>query len=118
VALRDPTLSVLHWSDSAGRYLDGAGRPATLPARWRRPRGDPPRAPRPAHDRSRARSRRPRQSAPGEDGDRGGQAGCGERAAPGPGRCPGERSANLADRARDVSPQRHRRVDGPSPAAG
>jgi class 3 adenylate cyclase len=31
VALRDPTLSVLHWSDSAGRYLDGAGRPATLP---------------------------------------------------------------------------------------
>src|SRR4029453_10212590 len=31
-ALRDPTLSVLHWSDSAGRYLDGAGRPATLPA--------------------------------------------------------------------------------------
>jgi class 3 adenylate cyclase len=31
VALRDPTLSVLHWSDSAGRYRDGAGRPATLP---------------------------------------------------------------------------------------
>src|SRR6266478_9722316 len=24
-ALRDPTLSVLHWSDSAGAYLDGAG---------------------------------------------------------------------------------------------
>ena len=31
VALRDPTLSVLHWSDSGGIYLDGAGRPATLP---------------------------------------------------------------------------------------
>jgi len=30
-ALRDPTLSVLHWSDSAGGYLDGAGRPAALP---------------------------------------------------------------------------------------
>src|SRR5207302_1306880 len=30
-ALRDPTLSVLHWSESAGAYLDGAGRPATLP---------------------------------------------------------------------------------------
>ena len=31
VALRDPTLSVLHWSDSTGTYLDGAGRPAALP---------------------------------------------------------------------------------------
>jgi class 3 adenylate cyclase len=31
-ALRDPTLTVLHWSDSAGMYLDGAGRSATLPA--------------------------------------------------------------------------------------
>jgi class 3 adenylate cyclase len=30
-ALRDPTLVVLHWSDSAGAYLDAAGRPATLP---------------------------------------------------------------------------------------
>lgn len=30
-ALRDPTLSVLHWSDSAGGYLDGAGQPAVLP---------------------------------------------------------------------------------------
>ena len=30
-ALRDPTLSVLHWSDSAGGYLDGAGQPAMLP---------------------------------------------------------------------------------------
>src|SRR5437667_10646806 len=30
-ALRDPSLSVLHWSESAGSYLDGAGRPATLP---------------------------------------------------------------------------------------
>ena len=30
-ALRDPTLSVLHWSDSAGAYLDGAGRPVALP---------------------------------------------------------------------------------------
>jgi class 3 adenylate cyclase len=31
-ALRDPTLSVLHWSDSAATYLDGAGQPAALPA--------------------------------------------------------------------------------------
>jgi len=30
-ALRDPSLSVLHWSESARAYLDGAGRPATLP---------------------------------------------------------------------------------------
>lgn len=30
-ALRDPTLSVLHWSDSAGGYLDGAGQLAVLP---------------------------------------------------------------------------------------
>ena len=30
-ALRDATLSVLHWSDSAGMYLDGAGKPAVLP---------------------------------------------------------------------------------------
>ena len=32
VALRDPSLSVLHWSDSTGTYLDGAGRSAALPA--------------------------------------------------------------------------------------
>jgi class 3 adenylate cyclase len=31
-ALRDPSLVVLHWSDSSGTYLDGAGRPAALPA--------------------------------------------------------------------------------------
>jgi class 3 adenylate cyclase len=31
-ALRDPTLAVLQWSDSAGMYLDGSGRPAALPA--------------------------------------------------------------------------------------
>jgi class 3 adenylate cyclase len=31
-ALRDPTLSVLHWSDSAAMYLDGSGQPAALPA--------------------------------------------------------------------------------------
>ena len=31
-ALRDPSLSVLHWSESAGAYLDGAGQPAALPA--------------------------------------------------------------------------------------
>jgi class 3 adenylate cyclase len=31
-ALRDPTLRVLQWSDAAGVYLDGAGRPAELPA--------------------------------------------------------------------------------------
>jgi len=30
-ALRDPTLSVLHWSDSAGTYLDGTGQPVALP---------------------------------------------------------------------------------------
>jgi len=31
-ALRDPTLTVLHWSEAASSYLDGAGKPATLPA--------------------------------------------------------------------------------------
>jgi class 3 adenylate cyclase len=31
LALRDPTLTVLHWSESAGEYLDGAGRHAALP---------------------------------------------------------------------------------------
>lgn len=31
-ALRDPSLAVLHWSDSAGGYLDGAGQLAALPA--------------------------------------------------------------------------------------
>ncbi len=30
-ALRDPELAVLHWSDGAGSYLDGAGKPAPLP---------------------------------------------------------------------------------------
>jgi class 3 adenylate cyclase len=30
-ALRDPTLAVLHWSDSASAYLDGAGQPVSLP---------------------------------------------------------------------------------------
>ncbi len=30
--LGDPTLSVLHWSDSAAAYLDGTGHPAILPA--------------------------------------------------------------------------------------
>jgi class 3 adenylate cyclase len=30
--LRDPTLAVLHWSDAAGAYLDGAGKPVPLPA--------------------------------------------------------------------------------------
>lgn len=30
-ALRDATLSVLHWSDSAGGYLDADGRPVVLP---------------------------------------------------------------------------------------
>jgi class 3 adenylate cyclase len=34
--LRDPTLAVLHWSDASGTYVDGAGRPAPLPAE-----GDP-----------------------------------------------------------------------------
>jgi class 3 adenylate cyclase len=31
-ALRDPTLSVLHWSEAAGSYLDGTGKPVPLPA--------------------------------------------------------------------------------------
>ena len=30
--LRDPTLSVLHWSDAAGAYLDRGGQPVALPA--------------------------------------------------------------------------------------
>jgi class 3 adenylate cyclase len=30
--LRDPTLTVLHWSDSSGTYLDGTGKPSPLPA--------------------------------------------------------------------------------------
>jgi len=30
--LRDPTLTVLHWSDASGAYLDGAGTPVPLPA--------------------------------------------------------------------------------------
>ncbi len=30
--LRDPTLTVLHWSDAAGAYLDGTGKPVPLPA--------------------------------------------------------------------------------------
>ncbi|MGH7500524.1 MAG: adenylate/guanylate cyclase domain-containing protein [Longimicrobiales bacterium] len=30
--LRDPTLSVLHWSDASGAYLDGTGKPTGLPA--------------------------------------------------------------------------------------
>ena len=30
--LRDPTLTVLHWSDRSGAYLDGTGRPVPLPA--------------------------------------------------------------------------------------
>src|SRR5215831_8428752 len=36
-ALRDPTLSVLHWSEAAGGYLDGAGKPATLLERQGQP---------------------------------------------------------------------------------
>jgi class 3 adenylate cyclase len=31
-ALRDPSLAVLHWSEAAGSYLDGAGKPVPLPA--------------------------------------------------------------------------------------
>ncbi|HEU4438010.1 MAG TPA: adenylate/guanylate cyclase domain-containing protein, partial [Methylomirabilota bacterium] len=30
--LRDPSLAVLHWSEAAGAYLDGGGRPVALPA--------------------------------------------------------------------------------------
>ena len=29
--LRDPTLTVIHWSDGAGSYVDGAGRPLPAP---------------------------------------------------------------------------------------
>jgi len=29
--LRDPSLAVLHWSDSSGAYLDGTGKPVPLP---------------------------------------------------------------------------------------
>ena len=31
--LQDPTLTVLHWSDASGAYLDGAGQPTRLPAK-------------------------------------------------------------------------------------
>ncbi len=30
--LRDPTLTVLHWSDASGAYLDGTGKPVPLPS--------------------------------------------------------------------------------------
>jgi class 3 adenylate cyclase len=30
--LRDPTLTVLYWSDASGAYLDGKGKPVALPA--------------------------------------------------------------------------------------
>ena len=30
--LRDPTLTVLYWSEASGAYLDGAGKPVPLPA--------------------------------------------------------------------------------------
>ena len=33
--LRDPTLTVLHWSDAAGAYLDGRGKAVSLPAKGR-----------------------------------------------------------------------------------
>src|SRR5207245_1675503 len=31
--LRDPTLTVLYWSNAAGAYLDGGGKPVPLPAK-------------------------------------------------------------------------------------
>jgi class 3 adenylate cyclase len=31
-ALRDPSLAVLYWSEAAGSYVDGAGKPVALPA--------------------------------------------------------------------------------------
>ena len=34
--LRDPTLAVLHWSEAAGSYLDGSGKPVPLPAEGKR----------------------------------------------------------------------------------
>ena len=110
------------------RSCTGPSRPAPIstapvsPPRCRRdgrgPGGDAARAPGPADDRPRARPRRPEESGPGEDGDGRGQAGGRERAAARPGRSPGQRSANPADRARDLPPDRYRRVDGPPPAAG
>jgi class 3 adenylate cyclase len=36
-ALRDPTLAVLHWSEAAGSYLDGTGKPVPLPADQKTP---------------------------------------------------------------------------------
>src|SRR5919198_6712346 len=30
--LRDPALTVVHWSDASGAYLDGTGKPVALPA--------------------------------------------------------------------------------------
>ena len=58
-ALRDPTLTLLHWSDSAGGYLDGTGQLAVLPDTGKRAAepgngagGDPARAPGPADDRA------------------------------------------------------------------
>jgi len=57
--LRDPTLTVLHWSDASGAYLDAAGKPASL--RRRRPaRRDLSGTPGAADDRARARSNDPR----------------------------------------------------------
>src|SRR5919108_876072 len=34
--LRDPTLTVLHWSEASGAYLDGSGKPVELPAAGKR----------------------------------------------------------------------------------
>jgi class 3 adenylate cyclase len=34
--LQDPTLTVLHWSDASGAYLDGTGQPTRLPAKGAR----------------------------------------------------------------------------------
>jgi len=32
IVLKDPSLTVLHWSDASGAYLDGTGKPSALPA--------------------------------------------------------------------------------------
>ena len=114
-ALRDPTLTVLHWSDSAGGYLDRDGQPAALPATGaarERSGDDPARAPGSADDGAGAFGRRAEDSGPPEDGDRGGQVGGGERSAPGAGPGAGQRVANAADGQRHVPADRHRGSTG------
>ena len=60
-ALRDPTLSVLHWSDAAAGYLD-ASRSAGRAASRKGPGGDLARAAGSTHGCPRSRPRGPRES--------------------------------------------------------